>query len=93
MAAFYILANKRNGTLYHGSAIDLARRIWEHKEKLTPGFTSRYGVTMLVYYEMYDLLMDARAREYRVKKWRRAWKLELVERFNPDWHDLYFDLA
>ena len=73
MAAFYILASSRNGTLYHGSTSDLSThhgstsdlstRIWEHKEKLTPGFTSRYGVTKLVYYEHYDRLMDARARE------------------------------
>ena len=63
MPAFYILASSRNGTLYHGSTSDLSKRIWEHKEKLTPGFTSRYGVTKLVYYEHYDRLMDARARE------------------------------
>lgn len=92
MAAFYILASRRNGTLYHGSALDLSHRIWEHKNKLTPGFTSRYGVTMLVYYEHYDLLKDARAREYQVKRWRRAWKLELIEKMNPNWRDLYFDL-
>ena len=65
------LASSRNGTLYHGSTSDLSNRVWEHKEKLTPGFTTRYGVTKLVYYEHYDRLMDARAREYTVKRWRR----------------------
>ena len=91
-AWFYILASQRNGTLYHGSTDDLARRIWEHKNELTPGFTSRYQVKLLVYYEHYDLLMDARAREYKVKRWRRAWKLKLIEDFNPDWRDLNQDL-
>ena len=61
-ATFYILASGRNGTLYHGSTNDLSKRVWEHKNKLTPGFTSRYGVTKLVYYEHYDRLMDARPR-------------------------------
>jgi putative endonuclease len=93
MAAWvYILANRRRGTLYVGSTDTLGRRIWEHKEKLIPGFTTRYGVTQLVYYEAYDLLMDARHRERSMKRWRRAWKIELIESFNPEWRDLYFDL-
>jgi putative endonuclease len=91
-ASFYILASGRNGTLYHGSTNDLSKRVWEHKSKLTPGFTSRYGVTKLVYYKHYDLLMDARAREYKVKRWRRAWKLQLIEAMNPIWRDLYYEL-
>jgi putative endonuclease len=91
-ASFYILASRRNGTLYHGSTDDLSKRVWEHKNKLTPGFTSRYSVTKLVYYEHYDLLMDARAREYKVKRWRRAWKLQLIEAMNPTWRDLYSEL-
>jgi putative endonuclease len=91
-AWFYILASRRNGTLYHGSTLDLGKRIWEHKNRLTPGFTSRYGVTSLVYYEFYDLLKDARAREYSVKRWRRTWKLEMIETMNPEWRDLYYDL-
>jgi putative endonuclease len=91
-ASFYILASGRNGTLYHGSTDDLSKRVWEHKNKLTPGFTSRYNVTKLVYYEHYDLLMDARAREYKVKRWRRAWKLQLIEAMNPIWRDLYYEL-
>lgn len=91
-AWFYILASKRNGTLYCGSTDDISRRIKEHKDLRYKGFTSRYGVTMLVYFEHHDLLMDARTREYRVKKWKRAWKLELIEGSNPLWRDLYFDL-
>ena len=93
MAAWvYILANRRRGTLYVGSTDNLGRRIWEHKQKLIPGFTTRYGVDRLVYYEAYDLLMDARHRERSMKRWRRAWKIELIESFNPEWRDLYFDL-
>ena len=91
-AWFYILASQRNGTLYCGSTDDLSRRIWEHKHHVLPGFTSRYEVIQLVYYEGYDLLMEARAREYKVKKWRRAWKLALIEQMNASWRDLYFDL-
>jgi putative endonuclease len=85
----YILASQRNGTLYTGSATDLSRRVWEHKTKLTPGFTSDYGVTMLVWYEGYERVVDARTREYAIKRWRRAWKLRLIEEFNPDSDDLY----
>ena len=92
VAYVYILASKRSGTLYTGSTTDLSRRVWEHKNKLTPGFTSDYDVTMLVWYEQYERLMDARHREYKIKRWRRAWKLQLIEAMNPDWRDLYFDL-
>ena len=93
MAAWvYIVANRRRGTLYVGSTDNLGRRIWEHKQKLIPGFTTRYGVDRLVYSEAYDLLMDARHRERSMKRWRRAWKIELIESFNPEWRDLYFDL-
>ena len=91
-AWFYILANKRNGTIYCGSTDDIGRRMVEHRTHAFAGFTSRYGVTMLVYYTHHDLLMDARAREYRVKKWRRAWKIALIESANPDWRDLFDDL-
>jgi putative endonuclease len=91
-AYVYILASRRNGTLYAGSAIDFSKRIWEHKEKLTPGFTSDYNVTTLVWYEYYDRLIDARHREYQIKKWRRAWKLRLIEEMNPEWRDLHWDL-
>jgi putative endonuclease len=93
MAYFYMLASKRNGTLYCGSTIDLAPRIYEHKTHVRPGFTSRYDVTRLVYYEAYDRLMDARFREYKIKKWRRAWKIALIQEMNPEWEDLYDRLA
>ncbi len=89
----YILASQRNRTLYVGSTTDLSRRIWDHKQYLTPGFTSQYEVTMLVWYEAYDRALDARHREYAIKKWRRAWKLALIEVINPDWRDLYWELA
>ena len=85
----YILASKPNGTLYIGVTADLARRIWEHKEKLTPGFTSQYAVDKLVYYEEFGDVRDAIAREKQLKKWRRAWKLDLIEKDNPQWRDLY----
>ena len=88
----YILASRRNGTLYVGSATDLSRRAWEHKNKLTPGFTSHYNVVMLVWYEAYAYILEARHREYTIKKWRRAWKLALIEAMNPDWRDLYDEL-
>jgi putative endonuclease len=88
----YILASQRNGTLYIGSTTDLSRRIWEHKQHLTPGFTTAYGVTRLVWYEAYDRIIDARHREYAIKKWRRAWKLTLIETMNPEWRHLYWEL-
>jgi putative endonuclease len=85
----YILASQRNGTLYIGVTNDLARRIWEHREGLVPGFTRKYAVKMLVYYEQFDDIGFAIRRETRLKKWKRRWKLELIETVNPDWHDLY----
>jgi putative endonuclease len=84
----YILANKRNGTLYIGVTNNLARRITEHKAKLVPGFTRKYGVDLLVYVEAFDSILEARAREHSLKRWRRAWKIELIEKLNPDWRDL-----
>ena len=91
-AYVYILASRRNGTLYVGSTTDLARRIFEYKQKSVPGFTSRYDVVLLVWYEAYDRFLDARHREYAIKRWKRAWKLELIESVNPTWRDLYWDL-
>ena len=85
----YILASQRNGTLYVGVTGDLSRRVWEHKEGLTPGFTSKYGVLRLVWYEDYPDISDAITREKRLKRWRRAWKLRLIEEQNPQWLDLY----
>jgi putative endonuclease len=84
----YMLASGRNGTLYLGSTVDLCRRVYEHQQAYTPGFTTRYGVMNLVWYEQYELIADARHREYALKKWRRSWKLALVEAMNPGWRDL-----
>ena len=85
----YILASQRNGTLYTGSTDNLANRVWQHKNKTIPGFTSKYGVDTLVWFEAYDRREDAFARERRIKEWKRAWKLNLIEKTNPDWADLY----
>jgi putative endonuclease len=84
----YILASKRNGTLYVGVTNNLARRLAEHKAKLVPGFTRKYGVDQLVYFEAFDSILEARAREHSLKRWRRAWKIDLIEKFNPEWRDL-----
>ena len=88
----YILASGRNGTLYTGSTEDLINRTVEHRDKVRPGFTSRYGVDRLVWYEIHDSREEAFLRERRLKKWNRAWKLELIERSNPTWRDLLDDL-
>lgn len=88
----YILASKRNGTLYTGVTSDLARRISQHKSGNVPGFTARYGVRTLVYFEQHDSMDSAIRRERQVKKWRRRWKLEMIERHNPRWRDLYAQL-
>jgi putative endonuclease len=85
----YILASGRNGTLYTGSTDRLGRRVWEHKQKAVPGFTARYGVDQLVWYETHDTREAAFRRERQIKEWKRAWKIELIERFNPAWRDLY----
>jgi len=71
----------------------LIRRLFEHKAKLVPGFTKTYGIVMLVYYEEYSSILEARAREATLKRWRRAWKMELIDKFNPDWRDLAEELA
>lgn len=84
----YILASKRNGTLYVGTTNNLVRRISEHKAKLVPGFTRQHDVTMLVYFETFESILEARSREHTLKRWRRAWKLKLIEELNPDWRDL-----
>lgn len=89
----YILASQRNGTLYIGVTSDLIQRVWQHKQDLVAGFTRKYGVHDLVYYEVYDDIRDAIQREKRLKKWKRAWKLELIEKENPEWLDLYEQLA
>jgi putative endonuclease len=85
----YIVANRRNGTIYVGMTDDLARRIWEHKSRAIPGFTAKYGCDQLVWYETHDTREAAFLRERRIKDWRRSWKLMLVEDDNPTWADLY----
>ena len=88
----YIVASQRNGTLYIGSTDKLAHRAWEHREKVRPGFTTKYEVSMLVWYDVFETRAAAFARERQMKKWRRVWKLELIERFNPRWEDLSTEL-
>jgi len=87
--AVYILASKRNGTLYIGVTSDLVRRVWEHKNNLVDGFTQKYDIHRLVYYELHMDMEEAILREKRLKKWRRAWKIELIEEMNPEWLDLW----
>ena len=85
----YILASKKNGTLYTGVTKDLVRRVWEHKNDLAEGFTKKYGVHTLVYYEAVEDIASAIEREKQVKKWSRYWKIKLIEEDNPEWKDLY----
>ena len=89
----YILSSKRNGTLYVGSTNDLVKRIWQHKNKIIPGFTAEYNVTQLVYYEVHQQYVEAAKREKRFKNWCRQWKINLIEEFNPGWDDLYNDIC
>ena len=87
--AVYILASQRNGTLYTGVTSDLVKRIWEHRSDLVDGFTKRYGVHCLVYFELHSDMYEAIRREKQIKKWNRAWKIELIEKANSQWHDLW----
>jgi putative endonuclease len=82
------MASHRNGTLYIGVTSDLARRVWEHRESIADGFTKRYGVKMLVYFELHATMEAAIVREKQMKEWQRAWKIRLIESVNPDWRDL-----
>jgi putative endonuclease len=88
----YIVASGRNGTLYIGMTDSLSRRVLEHRSGAIPGFTRRYGVSRLVWYAGFETREGAFARERAMKKWNRRWKLELIERFNPGWRDLFEDL-
>ena len=88
----YILASKPFGTLYTGVTSDLVQRVWQHKNDLIDGFTAQYKVHTLVWYEQHDTMETAIAREKAMKKWRRAWKLQLIGEANPQWRDLYPDL-
>ncbi|MBU1356724.1 MAG: GIY-YIG nuclease family protein [Candidatus Edwardsbacteria bacterium] len=88
----YIIASKRGGTLYIGVTSDLKRRIYEHKNKLVEGFSKRYDISLLVYFEIYDDIRLAILREKRLKAWKRDWKIRLIEERNPEWNDLYNEL-
>jgi len=89
----YLLASQPRGTLYIGSTSDLVRRVWEHKTKAIPGFTAKYGISRLVWLERHDTLEAAMQRERRIKNWKRAWKIELIEQNNPHWIDLYSGIS
>jgi putative endonuclease len=91
--AIYILTNRQRGVLYVGLSSSLAERIRQHREGLIPGFTKRYNLTRLVYYEYLNTAASMIAREKRLKRWHRAWKIELVERMNPTWRDLWPDIT
>jgi len=88
----YILASDKNGTLYTGVTSDLVRRIWEHKSGSNEGFTKKYDVHFLVWYEQHETMESAINREKVLKKWERAWKIELIEKLNPEWRDLYQEI-
>ncbi|MBI5601837.1 MAG: GIY-YIG nuclease family protein [Deltaproteobacteria bacterium] len=87
--AVYIMASKRNGTLYIGVTSDLVKRVWEHKNDMVEGFTKRYQVHLLVWYELHENFESAIEREKQLKEWKRKWKLDLIENMNPGWKDLY----
>ena len=89
----YILASRIGGTLYIGVTSDLVRRVYEHREKLAKGFTEKYGVSRLVYFEQFGDVRAAILREKQMKRWRRAWKVRLIEEKNPNWDDLYPSIA
>ena len=88
----YLLASKRNGTLYAGVTSNLPKRVWEHKNNLLEGFTSKYSVHTLVWYEMHDTMESAISREKAIKNWKRTWKIKAIEEMNSSWRDLYPDL-
>jgi putative endonuclease len=89
----YILAKARNSTFYVGVTNDLIRRIWEHKNELADGFTKKYGIKMLVYYEIHNDIEEAIKREKLIKRWKREYKMNVIETMNPDWKDLYDDIC
>ena len=91
--AVYILASKRNGTLYIGVTSDLIKRVWQHRNDEVDGFTKQYQVHTLVYFELHNTMMDAIRREKQIKKWYRAWKIRLIEEENPEWRDLWFEIT
>ena len=89
----YILASRKNGTLYIGITSNLVKRIWEHKEKVVKGFSSKYDVNKLVYYKIFDDPENAIKREKRLKEYKRQWKIDLIEKDNPEWKDLYEEIV
>ncbi len=89
----YILASKKNGTLYIGATNNLLKRVYEHKSKMVEGFTKKYNIHKLVYYEQTNSIQSALSREKQLKKWYRKWKIELIEEMNPDWKNLYYELG
>ena len=91
--AVYILASRQNGTLYIGVTSDLVKRVWEHKNNSIEGFTKKYGVHLLVYYEVCEDMVAAISREKQLKKWNRAWKVELIEEKNREWKDLWDEIV
>ena len=91
--AVYILASAKNGTLYTGVTSELVKRIWEHRNNLVDGFTKRYGVHDLVWFELHASMHSAITREKNIKEWKREWKLKLIEKDNPEWRDLYIDIV
>ncbi len=86
----YLMASQRNGTLYVGVTSDLIKRVWQHKNHVVEGFTDKYGIDLLVWFEQHETMESAITREKAIKKWNRAWKLALIEKTNPDWADLWF---
>jgi len=88
-AYVYIMSNKKNGTIYLGSTVDLVKRVWEHKNKITGGFTAKYNLNKLVYFEQHENIANAAEQEKRYKNWRREWKIVLIQKNNPLWCDLY----
>lgn len=89
----YMLASKPNGTLYVGVTSNLIKRVWEHKQHFVAGFTQKYSVDTLVWYELHETMMSAISREKTIKNWKRSWKIKTIEAVNPEWADLYHDLA
>ena len=89
----YLLTSRRNGTLYTGVTSNLIQRVWQHKNNLVDGFTKKYGVHTLVWFEVHQTMPSAIEREKAIKEWRRAWKIELIESVNPQWRDLYEDIV
>jgi putative endonuclease len=87
------MASQRNGTLYVGSTPNLIKRVWEHKNSVVPGFTAKYRVHTLVYYEIHESYVEAARREKRFKNWSRQWKINTIEKINPEWRDLYEEIC